>query len=1278
MDIIKNLTSLPMMGDMTTPDFDDLLAAFDIPDLDPQDTIESGQEEAPLKQTAIAASKAPAAELAVTLPDEPVVSVIVKNSVSPKRCDPTPVHHQEAHRFDASPLHNGFEAASMPRSPKLAPPAANCDSWPGNRPKAGAARGGKELEGLPPFDASGCPQTVDVMKAEDRPSEEKDQEAGCFSPQSPLFPIPPDSEALNSRMPDEDGEEKSPVRYSQRFTLDDEDQRRAGGKARSSSEEEEEEEEEEKQSDVESEEMEQSSEPEGSLLEEPDGARDNPSTYSVPISPVSPWPDPNPNSSVTVSADVKSPDGTAEMQPQSPLESSTSKGSPKAFPSPLSLGRQVKKQPDSPQSVSSNDGDDSSSKESSSTSSSRPLKVRIKTIKTSSGGIMRTVTRVSSDSELQNSRAVEDGVVPGDETEPMEEGEMGEEEGEEEEGRSLLLPKEETQVPGPTHTDSAEVVSLQLGNGTIVKGTVLPTSTFQNASTAMLMAASIAQKATLAPAKAVGGAKPVSKSVHLASLNLVPQTLSVATPAKALALAPKFVTTAPAGGTTTTTTLQLATKSALTAQSQKTSQAANGSPAPRSQAAPLVEAFHKLLNGKNPLPTYKPNLNPPADSCLALPPSGYRCLECGDSFALEKSLARHYDRRSMRIDVTCNHCAKRIVFFNRCSLMLHAREHKDKGLVMQCSNLVMKTISLDQMIGQPDVAPVLPGGGAAAAASGQAGISKAGGKSAAAADTAPAPHQSSPVMPLFPDPALINCDNFNCTECDQQFADQVELAMHFQVGAPNAAAQVCQLCQMLLPSKCSYFAHYRLHKSKSPYICPECGGVCRAAHIQGHVKDVCFHFSRKVGYKCPQCGVVYGGVTSIKSHIQDMHCEAFHKCPICPMAFKSAPSAHSHIYTQHPGVSNQQAKVIHKCAMCDTVFTHQPLLSSHFDQHLSKQRVSVFKCPQCPVLYAQKRTMMEHIKSTHSNLKNEEVVQSRTVASVKAPVKSSPDSTDVSTDESSTSPKAVLSLQRRKEMRLKLKNAGWTCGLCQMWFPEREEYVTHMKRDHGKAMKKFPCRLCERSFCSAPSLRRHVRVNHEGIKRVYSCRHCTEGKRTFSSRLTLEKHLQVIHGINMADHAQDQENLFERVSIKTTIRKRPGSRDGMERWGSETSKSRKLNGSSPYRCMKCGYTTNSFSDFHKHIPQHRTGSSSFQCRQCGLCFAAHLSLTRHLFIVHGVKESEGPKVTEEKGETEWIKLEGGVICDVCGKLFESVPLLKTHFRTHGMAFIKSKQNGLDK
>lgn len=29
-------------------------------------------------------------------------------------------------------------------------------------------------------------------------------------------------------------------------------------------------------------------------------------------------------------------------------------------------------------------------------------------------------------------------------------------------------------------------------------------------------------------------------------------------------------------------------------------------------------------------------------------------------------------------------------------------------------------------------------------------------------------------------------------------------------------------------------------------------------------------------------------------------------------------------------------------------------------------------------------------------------------------------------------------------------SGGWTCGLCHSWFPERDEYVGHMKKEHGK------------------------------------------------------------------------------------------------------------------------------------------------------------------------------------------------------------------------------------
>lgn len=61
--------------------------------------------------------------------------------------------------------------------------------------------------------------------------------------------------------------------------------------------------------------------------------------------------------------------------------------------------------------------------------------------------------------------------------------------------------------------------------------------------------------------------------------------------------------------------------------------------------------------------------------------------------------------------------------------------------------------------------------------------------------------------------------------------------------------QICKGCSMLLPNKCSFRAHLRIHAHKSPYCCPECGSLCRSADIQKHVRENCLHYARKAWYK---------------------------------------------------------------------------------------------------------------------------------------------------------------------------------------------------------------------------------------------------------------------------------------------------------------------------------------------------------------------------------------------------------------------------------------------
>ncbi|XP_051519623.1 zinc finger protein 687b isoform X2 [Myxocyprinus asiaticus] len=912
---------------------------------------------------------------------------------------------------------------------------------------------------------------------------------------------------------------------------------------------------------------------------------------------------------------------------------------------------------------------------------SRPLKVRIKTIKTSTGGITRTVTRVAGKGGAANAGKGTDA-------------------------NKAQIGSRATPAKGTRKNDATA--------GQVVKCSTLPVSTLE-ASSAMLAAASKVQNKMVDKTKVSATAVSITKATNL------PVTPTVG----GISVRPTVGKTANVG----TANVHVPCKPASIVNS-------TGAVISRSQSS-LVEAFNKILNSKNLLPSYRPDLStpPPPEWGLPLPAAGYRCLECGDAFALERSLARHYDRRSLRIEVTCNHCAKRLAFFNKCSLLLHAREHKERGLVMQCSHLVMRPVTVEQMICQQDTTPI----GTTPVPSTSSPLKDS--PSPGTASSQPSPARRGPQSPqaLMPLPCkkgeALQYNNFKCPECQAQFSSKAELVTHFQQirATPNST---CMLCSppMMLPNWCSVSAHQRIHKHRSPHVCPECGGTARQATFQTHLEEACLHFARRIGYRCSSCQVVFGGLNSIKSHIQTAHCEVFHKCPNCPMAFKSAQSAQGHITSQHPTLTAAQAKMIYKCVMCDTVFTQKPLLYMHFDTHLAKQKVHVFKCPDCTKLYAQKGSMMEHMKTAHRALsvKAETPPTSSPVSAPASNSTSKPKPAENTSDEL-TQGQGEEEEEGEKEEREQegeereeeedeednedeeqpsspeSESMEWMCRECKKRFAEKEDYINHMKKEHGTLMKKFPCRLCERSFGSANSLRRHVRVIHEGVKRVFHCPHCSEGKRTFSSRLILDKHIRVRHGIRTRQPTERQSGPNTRkrslpgegVGSSSELDNEGGAPpvggsggDADETTGEDSSGPAKRTRASEnrpveqeeddgtFRCTPCGFTTQDCEEFQRHIPVHCDAeNASQQCLQCGACFASAGSLSRHKFITHRLRQGQhdkcggnaSPGASPQNGSPSSPKAgeegEGGVSCRVCGRRFDKASDLNTHFRTHGMAFI---------
>ncbi|XP_044923237.1 zinc finger protein 592 [Mustela putorius furo] len=1207
------------MGDMKTPDFDDLLAAFDIPDptsLDAKEAIQTPSEEneSPLKPPGMCMDESVSLTHSGSSSDVPAVSVIVKNT---SRQEP---FEAEKDHIAPSLLHNGFRGSDLP--PDAHNLGHNCGKFDSTFMNGDSARSfpsklePSKSEPLPTFNQFSpisSPEPEDAIKDNGFGMKPKHSDGyfppppGCGPVGGPVlealakFPVP-ELHMFDHFCKKEPKPEPLPLGSQQ--------ERERGQKAGEPP----------KELDASrffGEALEFNSHPSNSIGEPKGLALELGTCSSVPprqrLKPA------HSKLSSCVAALValqakRVASVTKEDQPGHAKDPSgpTKEGckgspkmpkSPKSPRSPLEATRKSIKPSDSPRSICS----DSSSKGSPSVAASSPPaipKVRIKTIKTSSGEIKRTVTRILPDpddpskspvgSPLGSAVAEAPSEVPEDEV--------------------AALPAVAHSPEGGTHSGSPQ--GDKKGDESTAKasesaspcgslGSRVPKGAAPGSQSGKKQ-----QQSAVLQASAPAPASLLPKAVHLANLNLVPHSVAASVTAKSSAQRRSQP--------------QLPQMSVPLVHQVK-------------KAAPLVvEVFNKVLHSSNPVPLYAPNLSPPADSRIHVPASGYCCLECGDAFALEKSLSQHYGRRSVHIEVLCTLCSQTLLFFNKCSLLRHARDHKSKGLVMQCSQLLVKPISADQMFA------AAPAGTPAPAAPAPPASPKPGLPPGAASPTLPA-------LPLYPDPVRLIRHGVKCLECHRQIRDYMAMAAHFQRTTEESEGLTCQVCQMLLPNQCSFCAHQRIHAHKSPYCCPECGALCRSAYFQTHVKENCLHYARKVGYRCVHCGVVHLTLALLKSHIQERHCQVFHKCAFCPMAFKTASSTADHSAAQHPTQPHRPSQLIYKCS-CEMIFNKKRHIQQHFYQNASKTQVGVFKCPECPLLFLQKPELMQHVKSTHGvprNVDELSSLQSSSDTSSSHPgsrVPTEPPATTVAARGSSlpSSRWGRPEAHRRAEARPRLRNTGWTCQECQEWVPDRENYVSHMKKSHGRALKRYPCRQCEQSFHTPNSLRKHIRNNHDTVKKVYTCVYCAEDSPSFPRPSLLESHISLMHGIRNPDLSQTSKvRPSGGHSPQVSHLKRPGSGAGDAPGtsnGAAVSSTKRHK--SLFQCAKCSFATDSGLEFQSHIPQHQADSSTAQCLLCGLCYTSASSLSRHLFIVHKVRDQEEEEAAEpEEGSGEEVSME---------------------------------------
>ncbi|KAL7980269.1 hypothetical protein Chor_000090 [Crotalus horridus] len=1190
------------MGDMKTPDFDDLLAAFDIPDptsLDAKESIQTAGEEneSHLKQTGIGIDENASLSHAAPASDVPVVSVIVKNTCRQESFEA----EKDGSHLGPGLLHNGFRGSDLPLEThsygKFDSAFINGDGLRNYPEKLEHAKP-EPLPTFSQFSPISSPEPEDVLKENSIVDKPKHAQTPYFPPHpmyipsgssvldllSRTLPEPEFSrfistgpsllDLLSKKLPEPElsmfdqyckRDPKIDIHGLQENRADvttkgerDKSPEKCDGPGKDLT------------------------DTHGSFGEGlplgnfhgnnlGDGKGSVPEvTFSSSVPPRQRLKPTHSKLSSCVAALValqakkvagisKEDQGNVTREPPASFKDGV-KGSPKmpkspkSPRSPLEIVRKASKQPESPRSVCS----DSSGKGSPSMATGSPPaipKVRIKTIKTSSGEIKRMVTRILPEAD-ELGKSPHDSPADGSMLEsfpsPEAASSMEAEPGKDFPKASPLEPNLASPQINSLISDiplsGIPGASLLANSGTTKVGLAgQPLSKKQPSG----IVAQLCNPASLLP-----------KAVHLANLNLVPHSVAASVAARSSvqrrSQPPLSQVTVP-----------------LVQQVKKT--------------APLVvEAFNKVLHGANPVPIYTPNLSPPLESSIHVPAAGYCCLECGDSFALEKSLTQHYSRRSVHIEVMCTQCSATLLFFNKCSLLKHARDHKSKGFIMQCSQLFLKPISADQMFSPS------PTSSSASSSPPTARLPSLPQKPCAApGGGVGSPSGAQPALPLYTDPLRLIRYGLKCFECNKQALDYIALAAHYQRTSEDNEG--LQNLQVTVPMVLTNFL----------FVLRFC--------IMWKVTSLCSH-----------CGVVFMSQAMLKVHIHEKHCEVFHKCSFCPMAFKSADSTTAHITSQHPAEPHKTSQVIYKCS-CETVFNKKRLLQEHFQQNANRLMVGVFKCPHCQLVYMQKLQLMQHVKSIHGVPENPEDLTSARqkveTATTSSPVL--PTSKDLAIVNGTSQPTSLPTKGMSPDSKPKSKTCSWTCRVCSQWIPDRETYVSHMRKSHGKTKhepshgKTFDFPLEKKLFLSA-------------LKR--DSRYCTDEIQTFPQPSMLESHMSLMHGIKNPDLSQISKDLTKTKSPKRV------TADGLSPMeatasGSDDPPAKKLK-AARWKCAKCSFATATETEFLEHIPRHKSDSSTYQCLLCGLCYTSHLSLNRHLFIVHKVKDPEEDEEEEEEEEDD--------------------------------------------
>lgn len=152
----------------------------------------------------------------------------------------------------------------------------------------------------------------------------------------------------------------------------------------------------------------------------------------------------------------------------------------------------------------------------------------------------------------------------------------------------------------------------------------------------------------------------------------------------------------------------------------------------------------------------------------------------------------------------------------------------------------------------------------------------------------------------------------------------------------------------------------KLYKTKN-HQCDECGFL---ALYPGILEDHKRHIHQGLLiYKCVECPKAFARDMLLKNHIKASHTVNPVICDLCGKEYKNR------LLLQYHRRKHLEEKK-HKCELCPFLATKKSLIKRHMTTHTDCRQ---YVCNICEKSFRMRTTMMQHIKTTHDNLRPNKV-----------------------------------------------------------------------------------------------------------------------------------------------------------------------------------------------------------------------------------------------------------------------------------------------------------------